>query len=490
MTPSQLLTRIEALGSIDAKYIDKLRKQIEDPTKNVKSEAIVKFLFSKKLITKMEAVKLLASPNKGEFSERKRVGDSTGASSRQAQPVPPAAETVARPKLQPIPGTLETPFNDDPDYVPVRDFNPMVIFAFLNFHRRFILGGLLLAVVGYFLMQPNVSSPDSDDDNNNNALVAQESEPTSPSGEIELEPSLAESTEPSVSEAPQRTVNQQINLLLASANKWRNISAAGAVYSLKVRYDRINKLAIRDDIKPRQLAYCVQERIKALGAMSELNQKVSGGVEGLDEMIAEAVQAHEGSEDEEIAALVKSVLVGHLARRFAGNQNEENFAAFKVAFFDKRDAIALSDTAQLHMTYAIRDATVTKGDDPGLRELAGDHLSRVLFWSDDVVVDLAKNLHFPKADWRSLESRIKTGSPGAETDVQILLASVDKHHELPVIVYSTITLAIKWYHDAGEIQKAQRFLGQLEEISQKITSERIRKNVEDGIATLKTSFSK
>ena len=44
MTPSQLLARIEALGSIDAKYIDGIRKQVEDPTKVVKSKAIIKFL--------------------------------------------------------------------------------------------------------------------------------------------------------------------------------------------------------------------------------------------------------------------------------------------------------------------------------------------------------------------------------------------------------------------------------------------------------------
>ena len=67
MTPSQLLARIEALGSVDAKYIDKIRKQIEDPAKVVKSKAIVKYLLGKSQINKTEAKKPLAPPTEDEI---------------------------------------------------------------------------------------------------------------------------------------------------------------------------------------------------------------------------------------------------------------------------------------------------------------------------------------------------------------------------------------------------------------------------------------
>jgi len=60
MTPSQMLARIEALGSIDAKYIEKIRKQVEDPSKVTTSTAIVKHLLGNSLITEVEAKKLLA----------------------------------------------------------------------------------------------------------------------------------------------------------------------------------------------------------------------------------------------------------------------------------------------------------------------------------------------------------------------------------------------------------------------------------------------
>ena len=67
MTPSQLLTRIESLGSIDAKYVEKIRKQVEDPGKVVKTKAVVKYLLGKKQITKAQAKQLLAPPTEDEI---------------------------------------------------------------------------------------------------------------------------------------------------------------------------------------------------------------------------------------------------------------------------------------------------------------------------------------------------------------------------------------------------------------------------------------
>ena len=49
-----MLARIEALGSIDAKYIEKIRKQVEDPSKVTTSTAIVKHLLGNSLITEVE----------------------------------------------------------------------------------------------------------------------------------------------------------------------------------------------------------------------------------------------------------------------------------------------------------------------------------------------------------------------------------------------------------------------------------------------------
>ena len=102
MTPSQLLTRIEALGSVEAKYVAKIRKQIEDPAKVVKSKAIVKYLLGKSQITKSEAKKLLAPPTEDEIVVVEPAADFDSSAlidtgDFQTQPAEPIVEAVAEP---------------------------------------------------------------------------------------------------------------------------------------------------------------------------------------------------------------------------------------------------------------------------------------------------------------------------------------------------------------------------------------------------------
>ena len=107
MTPSQLLTRIEALGSVEAKYVAKIRKQIEDPAKVVKSKAIVKYLLGKSQITKSEAKKLLAPPTEDEIVVVEPAADFDSSAlidtgDFQTPPAEPIVEAVAEPIAEPI----------------------------------------------------------------------------------------------------------------------------------------------------------------------------------------------------------------------------------------------------------------------------------------------------------------------------------------------------------------------------------------------------
>ena len=108
MTPSQLLTRIEALGSIDAKYVERIRKQIEDPGKVVKTKAVVKYLLDKKQITKAQAKQLLAPPTEDEIEVVQPVVEDFDSSALidtgdfQTQPVEPVVEAVAEPVVEAI----------------------------------------------------------------------------------------------------------------------------------------------------------------------------------------------------------------------------------------------------------------------------------------------------------------------------------------------------------------------------------------------------
>jgi outer membrane protein assembly factor BamB/TolA-binding protein len=67
MTPKQLLEKLELLG-IDEKILGKIRDQVEDPNKKVKTSAVLSFLVKKKQITESQARKLMkqsaAAPKK------------------------------------------------------------------------------------------------------------------------------------------------------------------------------------------------------------------------------------------------------------------------------------------------------------------------------------------------------------------------------------------------------------------------------------------
>ena len=68
MTPSQLLSRIEDLGVVSDKHLDRIRKQVENPDKVVKIKAVVKYLLQKEQISKAQAKMLLEPPAEGEFT--------------------------------------------------------------------------------------------------------------------------------------------------------------------------------------------------------------------------------------------------------------------------------------------------------------------------------------------------------------------------------------------------------------------------------------
>ncbi len=59
MTPQELLERLEGLGLVEQKIIDKMRRQIQAPGHKIRPKAIVAYLVKKDHITKAQAAKLL-----------------------------------------------------------------------------------------------------------------------------------------------------------------------------------------------------------------------------------------------------------------------------------------------------------------------------------------------------------------------------------------------------------------------------------------------
>ena len=59
MSPSQLIEKLETLGIIDQKILNKIKQEIDNPNKTVKSKSILSYLVKKSLITESQAVQLL-----------------------------------------------------------------------------------------------------------------------------------------------------------------------------------------------------------------------------------------------------------------------------------------------------------------------------------------------------------------------------------------------------------------------------------------------
>lgn len=59
MSPGQLLEKLENLGIVDEKVLAKIRKEIENPEKNVKPKAVLGYLVKKGQITQQQAARLL-----------------------------------------------------------------------------------------------------------------------------------------------------------------------------------------------------------------------------------------------------------------------------------------------------------------------------------------------------------------------------------------------------------------------------------------------
>ncbi len=97
MSPRQLLEKLENLGVIDPKILDKIRQQVDNPDKTVKSKAILSYLVKKEQITESQAIRLLKSEPEAQTpapSDDAEVDDLINVEKPQPDPKPePAYDT-------------------------------------------------------------------------------------------------------------------------------------------------------------------------------------------------------------------------------------------------------------------------------------------------------------------------------------------------------------------------------------------------------------
>ena len=375
------------------------------------------------------------------------------------------------------------PFNDDPDHVPVRKFDSGLVLWYLNFHRRTIFGAILVAGLIYLLVRLNDSGNDSSQLDEDPPMRVAVEPTTQQKTEFLLDSGSAERPSPIEPSAP-ATTDQKIDQLLENASSRSKLSDADAITSLNKRIAILRELLQSDDLTPSQLSYCELDFIDTVGLLIEFSNKTDAGIEGIDDLVKEVQQDYGESEDPKIAAAAKVVFVHQAVSRFMATQSDEDFEAFKTALLERQAAIHKSDPARKYLTKAMSEAVSITGDDGRLREIAIDHFSKVTEQEGLEATNLAIKLFFSDLDLNDLPTRVNSRDPSADAEVQFLFDQLEKRPDMPVPIYSIAASSIGRYQDIGEKGKAEQCLVRLRAIAPKISIDKIRKQVQNGIDSL------
>ena len=375
------------------------------------------------------------------------------------------------------------PFNDDPDHVPVRKFDSGLVLWYLNFHRRTIFGAILVAGLIYLLVRLNDSGNDSSQLDEDPPMRVAVEPTTQQKTEFLLDSGSAERPSPIEPSAP-ATTDQKIDQLLENASSRSELSDADAITSLNKRIAILRELLQSDDLTPSQLSYCELDFIDTVGLLVEFSNKTDAGIEGIDDLVEEVEQGYGESEDPKLSTAAKVVFVHQAVSRFMATQSDEDFEAFKTALLERQAAIHKSDPARKYLTKAMSEAVSITGDDGRMREIAIDHLSKVADLQGRAATDLAVKLFFSDVDLSDLPTRVNSRNPSADAELLLLFDQLEKRPNMPVPIYSIAASSIARYQDIGEKGKAEQCLVRLRAIAPRISIDKIRNQVQNGIDSL------
>lgn len=384
--------------------------------------------------------------------------------------------------------------NDDPEPVRVQWYHLEFIFAFLNFHRRTILGLLLVAGLAYLLVRlndPNPTDPNQLSDEDYPPAAAAIDGGSQPAASLDSSQAEAsvEAKKVAIEEPPTpKTTDEKLNELLDSASEWSELKAAAdAIAFLEKRLTTLRELLQAQDLKPRQRNYCEHHFIDSVNLLVQFSEKTDAGIKGVDELLDEVERRFGESEDPDVAASAKVTFVSTLVRQYMAVSSDENFEAFNNALQERQAAIFVSNQSKKQLAGVINESVKLLEDDSRLRKAAIEYLSQIMDLRDPVAAELAASLFFPRFDIRNLPDRVRLKAPEADDDVEFLLKQLEKHPDMPLQIYSVLASSISRYQDNGEHGKADKFIERFRAIEPTIKTERIRKEVLKGIGILESA---
>ena len=376
------------------------------------------------------------------------------------------------------------PPNNEPASDQEQSFDPLIIIAFLNFHRRPIFGAILLAGIAYYLVQISNPSTVTDDGWAEDAVARDSYTQTeiAPTPGL-IDESSANNSAPQVEAATPATTDEKINELLDTAEDWKayeNLSAAAD--SLEIRIENSNELLQAQDLSPRQRNYCERVVANSTALLSGLANQVD--VEELDAFVNEVERNYSKSKDSEIASLADVAWVRNALSKFLTTGSKQDFEVFKNALQKRQTSILGSTRAHQYLTESITEAVSIAGDNAGLKEIAIKHLALSADQGESMINALTIGLFFPRMDLEVLPAQVADAHPEADVDVQFVIDQIRKQPDMPVPIYSILMSSIARYQDVGRSDKAKQCLRQIKEIVPLIKTERIREQVLNGIVAI------
>ena len=364
--------------------------------------------------------------------------------------------------------------SENNDIEPEEGFRFEMILWFLNFHRRYIFGALLLAGVAYFLIHFSQPSPTIED--YPTGTSASRSRPASGAFEEASGGFAEENGNASIEPLAPMSLDEEIDQLLNTADGLDELADSAAIAFLKKRLAKLREL-LPQDLAQSQRKYCESQFIDCVWKLNIIANKTDAGVEGVDELMTEVEQAYGNSEDSDIAAAANIVFLRHKVSQFLISQSEEDFEVFKEALKERQAVILKSAGPSENLSRMLSEAVVIAGDDSRLREVAIDHMSNVVNLRMPVALELATNLFFSQVDLQTLPKRIMDRDPDADIEFDYVVRQLEKYPNMPIQIYSIAASSVARYQDVGQRDKAERGIQQFREIAPTITNEGIREEL-------------
>lgn len=350
----------------------------------------------------------------------------------------------------------DDPLNDDNDSNQTA-FHPEVVWGFIGFHRRRIIGAALVFCVGYFLW----SSLARDDSRKSKS---------------------AESTE--VSPAGEKSTDVLLESVIQAGDLLRTQPPPSATSTLQGRLKSIETLLSRS-LSPSQQEYCHAAKIESVGALFNANEQGKLELGGTEEAIQEIDRQYSNHDAPLLAAKANLICLRVALYKYIVDKIDIDQLNAEVE--SRKESICRSPVTISSFAVLLVKLSQVTTDVDDVRKICLRNLRYIGEINEDISKKLAVDILLSELDLPSLAVRVRQEVDGADQEVAQLFDSLSQYSNFPVVIYSIAASTIRSHQIIGERERAEVLLGRLKEIEPTITFDDVRTQVQRGIQMLEAS---